>query len=66
VRPRCKVESPALRFEAGQGVACHFWKEIAAPAALPLQAPAPTPARERLARLQAAFRADGESAAQPT
>ena len=57
-RPLCKEQSPPLLFEAGHGVACHFWKEIAAPAALPLQAAAPTPARERLARPQAAFRAD--------
>jgi len=58
VRPLCREQSPALVFEAGHGVACHFWKEIAAPAVKPLRAPAPTPARERLARLQAAFRAD--------
>jgi hypothetical protein len=32
---------------------------------LPRQAPAPAPARERLARLQAAFRADGGPAAAP-
>ena len=57
VRPLCREQSPPLVFEAGHGVACHFWKEIAAPATVPLQRE-PTPARERLARLQAAFRGD--------
>ncbi|MEO6747881.1 MAG: dipeptide ABC transporter ATP-binding protein, partial [Caldimonas sp.] len=37
VRPLCREQSPALVFEAGHGVACHFWKEIAAPAVVPLR-----------------------------
>jgi oligopeptide/dipeptide ABC transporter ATP-binding protein len=53
-RPRCGAESPPLVVDGAHGVACHFWREIAAPAAL--HAPAVnTPAREHLARLQSAF-----------
>jgi peptide/nickel transport system ATP-binding protein len=47
-RPRCAAEEPALQ----DGVACHFWKEIPAPAAnTELIA-----VNVRLERLQAAFR----------
>jgi oligopeptide/dipeptide ABC transporter ATP-binding protein len=57
-RPRCAEEPPALAADAGDShaVACHFWKEIAAPAsALPQPAPRDA-AMLRLERLQAAFR----------
>ena len=40
--------------EAGHGTACHFWKEIAPPAALVPDADR-APANARLERLQAAF-----------
>jgi len=47
-RARCAAEEPVLQ----DGVACHFWKEIPAPAAdAELMA-----VNERLTRLQAAFR----------
>jgi oligopeptide/dipeptide ABC transporter ATP-binding protein len=45
---RCAAEEPAL---APDGVACHFWKDIAPPAA----DAGLTPINERLAKLQAAF-----------
>jgi oligopeptide/dipeptide ABC transporter ATP-binding protein len=54
-QPLCSQEVPALEATpGGHSVACHFWRELAA------HAPAPrpiafVPARERLARLQAAF-----------
>jgi oligopeptide transport system ATP-binding protein len=47
-QPLCAAEEPKL---GADGVACHFWKDIAAPA----PAAALTPVNERLARLQAAF-----------
>jgi oligopeptide/dipeptide ABC transporter ATP-binding protein len=47
-QPRCAAEEPALTVD---GVACHFWKEIAPP---PAQAGL-MPVNERLAKLQAAF-----------
>ena len=58
-RERCAAEAPALIAEGGHAVACHFWREIAAPGAL---AGAP-PANPRLEALQAAFRQ--RPAAQP-
>jgi len=53
-RPLCSQRTPALEADAGRAVACHFWREIAAPPALPEPAAA-TPARLRLERLQSAF-----------
>ena len=54
-RPLCSQESPTLNADAaGHAVACHFWREIAAPRVIPA-APVPTPARLRLDRLQSAF-----------
>jgi peptide/nickel transport system ATP-binding protein/oligopeptide transport system ATP-binding protein len=47
-QPLCAAEEPAL---GADGVACHFWKDIAPPAT----AADLTPVNERLARLQAAF-----------
>jgi len=47
-QPRCAAEEPAL---SADGVACHFWKDIAPPAA----EAGLTPVNERLAKLQAAF-----------
>jgi len=64
-RALCSAESPALAFEGGHGVACHFWKEIAAPVTVQPSSAAATPARLRLARLQAAFNAAPASAATP-
>jgi len=53
-RPMCAEREPVLESAGGQAVACHFWREIAAPAVL--AAPrATTPDRQRLERLQAAF-----------
>jgi oligopeptide/dipeptide ABC transporter ATP-binding protein len=55
-RPQCAQEAPALQqvpAAAGtHGVACHFWREIAPPAAVLPQA---APLNPRLQRLQAAF-----------
>ena len=53
-RPLCSEATPPLESIDGHAVACHFWREIPPPAALP-QAAAITPARARLARLQSAF-----------
>ena len=53
-RALCSQQAPALEHSGGQAVACHFWRELAVPALLP-PAAAPTPARQRLARLQSAF-----------
>ena len=54
-RERCSQESPALEAEAsGHAVACHFWREIAAPPVLSAT-PSRTPAALRLERLQSAF-----------
>jgi oligopeptide/dipeptide ABC transporter ATP-binding protein len=52
-RPLCSEQAPGLVAEGGHAVACHFWKEI--PASAVLLAPAATPARWRLERLQSAF-----------
>jgi hypothetical protein len=53
-RPRCSEEAPVLEGDAGQRVACHFWREIAVPAVLPGPSVV-SPARARLDRLQSAF-----------
>ena len=53
-RELCSQRAPLLEEHGGHAVACHFWREIAAPAALPI-ATARTPARQRLERLQSAF-----------
>jgi hypothetical protein len=53
-QPRCVAEIPPLA-GAGHAVACHFWRDIAPPAAPPAS-DAPAAAAERLARLQQAFR----------
>ncbi|MEP7067709.1 MAG: dipeptide ABC transporter ATP-binding protein [Usitatibacter sp.] len=53
-RELCAVEEPPLATEEGHGVACHFWKEIEAPAAL-LPDAATAPRNDRLERLQHAF-----------
>ncbi len=54
-RALCSEVSPPLVVEAGHGVACHFWREITAPAALPKDTAVASPAQRRLAQLQAAF-----------
>ena len=53
-RPLCAEQTPPLVAEAGHAVACHFWRELPAPVLMDSRR-ALTPARERLARLQAAF-----------
>ena len=53
-RPHCAEAEPALLSESGHATACHFWREIAVPAAA-LPRPGQR-AEARLARLQAAFR----------
>jgi oligopeptide/dipeptide ABC transporter ATP-binding protein len=53
-RPLCSEATPPLESIDGHAVACHFWREIPPPAALP-QTAAITPARARLVRLQSAF-----------
>ena len=53
-RERCAAEEPPLATADGHGVACHFWKEIDAPAAL-LPDAATTRRNERLEKLQSAF-----------
>jgi len=52
-RPRCAEDDPGLSVESGHATACHFWREIAAPAPAP---PRTGPQRNiRLERLQGAF-----------
>ena len=53
-RPLCSQQSPPLEAADGHAVACHFWREIPAPAALP-QPAAAAPSRQRLELLQSAF-----------
>jgi len=56
-QPVCARQVPALEATAdGHAAACHFWRELQGRAA-PAQAVAFAPARLRLERLQAAFRA---------
>jgi oligopeptide/dipeptide ABC transporter ATP-binding protein len=57
-RERCAQEVPALRSSGGHSVACHFWEEIAPPPGIAVEAPG----NDRLVRLQAAFRTNGEPA----
>ena len=54
-RPRCSEEVPVLITDDTRAVACHFWTEIAAPTAVVAEA-ADAAKRDRLERLQAAFR----------
>jgi oligopeptide transport system ATP-binding protein len=59
-RGRCAEEDPPLFVEDGHATACHFWREIVAPAsALPRAA---RHADARLERLQAAFANTGRPA----
>ena len=60
-RPLCSQQAPALKDDGGHAVACHFWREISPPAVL-RSARTPTPASQRLARLQLAFAARREVA----
>ncbi len=50
----CSQRTPALEVEGGQAVACHFWREIRAPAVLATRSSGSL-ARLRLERLQSAF-----------
>ncbi len=50
----CAQRVPALEADGEQSVACHFWREIAMPAALPERTILST-AQRRLERLQSAF-----------
>ena len=52
--PLCSQQSPPLQADADHAVACHCWREITAPPAVPDPAPS-TPAKRRLERLQSAF-----------
>ena len=57
-RALCTQQAPVLEAHDGHAVACHFWREIPAPRALPHSTAittAITPARRRLERLQSAF-----------
>jgi oligopeptide/dipeptide ABC transporter ATP-binding protein len=51
-QPRCRDNEPAWQDDAGHGTACHFWRDVAAPA---LAATAAAPPNPRLARLRSAF-----------
>ena len=53
-RALCSQQAPVLEGDAGQRVACHFWREIAVPVVLPASV-VDAPARARLERLQSAF-----------
>jgi oligopeptide transport system ATP-binding protein len=55
-RQRCAEEDPALEVVAGHGVACHFWREVAADPASQASAAGAAKQNPRLDRLQAAFR----------
>ncbi|MEO5735734.1 MAG: dipeptide ABC transporter ATP-binding protein [Rubrivivax sp.] len=51
-RARCRSELPVLQDAGDHAVACHFWPDIEAPAALTT---APPPPNVRLQKLQSAF-----------
>ena len=53
-RALCSEQDPPLESDNDHAVACHFWREIEAPAAIAGPRSA-TPARLRLERLQSAF-----------
>jgi oligopeptide/dipeptide ABC transporter ATP-binding protein len=53
-RELCAQREPALEALDGQAVACHFWREIEAPASAVTER-AGTPQQRRLAQLQSAF-----------
>jgi len=53
-RPLCSEREPPLESAGTQAVACHFWREIAPPAALSSRR-SQTSAQHRLERLQSAF-----------
>jgi oligopeptide transport system ATP-binding protein len=55
-RPLCSQVSPPLEVQDGHAVACHFWRELPAPPALPRPA-AQAPSQRRLELLQSAFAA---------
>jgi oligopeptide transport system ATP-binding protein len=55
-QPLCSQVSPPLEVQGGHTVACHFWREIPGPAALPRPA-AQVPSQRRLELLQSAFSA---------
>jgi oligopeptide/dipeptide ABC transporter ATP-binding protein len=54
-RPLCAESAPALEHDAGHGVACHYWREIAPTRAHASDAGSTAAQRERLLWLQAAF-----------
>jgi oligopeptide transport system ATP-binding protein len=53
-RELCSKREPELEMNGTGAVACHYWREIAPPVALPAPV-APTLLKQRLAQLQAAF-----------
>ncbi len=54
-RPLCAQQAPTLEVDGERAVACHFWRELAAPAPRPADCPVATAAQQRLLRLQSAF-----------
>ena len=54
-QPLCSRQAPVLEATGTQSVACHFWHELPPMALLPEAASLPSPARQRLKRLQSAF-----------
>ncbi len=53
-RERCSRDAPPLEVQDGHAVACHFWREIVAPRAIPRDL-ARSPGQVRLEALQSAF-----------
>ena len=53
-RPLCAEQTPSLVVDADHAVACHFWRDIPAPALLRARR-SPSAQSVRLARLQSAF-----------